>query len=636
MTSSETKPRETGKIISGERIEQMRSRASRWLLAYFWIGAAALVILAQLVDVPTLDLLAPLSLLGALISILVYKAPASVQTRLSMAVSINALWMFGLYVVKDVDGGAYMLEVHMLYFITSAILISYACWRAILLTAAITILHHALLNFFAPVFVWQDGQHTLMHLANHAFLGTLNCAANILIAQSVKRYLQQIGEQAADAIYQAEHDPLSGLLNRRGLRAEVLRSCSKSARWTCVFQIDLDGFKRVNDTHGHETGDLVLVETASRIASLLPRSAAIARVGGDEFTIFAVDVDDATAEELALEIIARVSEPFAAPGQLIRISASVGYTSTTAVMRESLDKLMHDADLALYTAKRLGKNRVAQYSAHLRASLEESELHVREIECALEESQFEPWFQPQHDTNTGAVTGIEVLARWRHPEKGILAPPSFLHSLKELGREGDLDEMMLTDALNKIRQLEDNNINVPRISFNLSLARVRDPHLVERLNRLPKPKARIAIEIVETIMFEELSAHDLSRIQELRDLGIEIDVDDFGTGHASMIALTGVHPHRIKIDRSLVSGSAENDKKCVLLSSIADIAHTLGIGMIAEGVETIEELEQVAALGVSEVQGYLFSPALSTTNLGVYLQDTSRRKQQVAQAYWFE
>lgn len=346
---------------SPSRMEDMRRQASLWLLAYFWLGTALLLISASFLAMPLLNILYPLGIAGLICSILVCRKPIALQTRLTITVAINALWMFALYLARDVHNGEYMLEVHMLYFISSAFLISYACWRSIVLTTVLALSHHVLMSLVAPSLVWQETQNAWVHVANHSFLGALNCAAGIMISNAIKHYLQQIEKHVAFATYQAEHDALSGLLNRRGLQVAFQNAASLLGQTTSVLMIDLDGFKRVNDDEGHEAGDSLIIEVARRLTDLLPPQSVVARIGGDEFLIINPNTDEASARLLADRIVNLLSQPLNLIGSTVQISASIGLEIRRGLLQTNLEFLMRNADVALYEAKVRGKNQVVLY-----------------------------------------------------------------------------------------------------------------------------------------------------------------------------------------------------------------------------------------------------------------------------------
>ncbi len=417
---------------------------------------------------------------------------------------------------------------------------------------------------------------------------------------------QELEAARNDLEFQALHDPLTGLPNRRYVERfiERLKATPATERKpiACI-HIDLDRFKEVNDTAGHNVGDAVLRSISQVLVSLSNSACFLARIGGDEFVIF---IQAANAGELASEIgasiVTRVAKPISADGREWRLGASVGI----AVQDTSCDisQLIADADIALYEAKKRGKGRVRLYTPTLRSEFVTSRQLADEILAAIEQDQFVPFFQPQFDAKSLEIVGAEALVRWNHPERGLISPAAFLPVAEKIGKLCAIDEIILTKSLDAVRKFEVEGFKLPRVSVNVSAQRLREESFLSKLSSLRFNPGSLSFELLESISFDE-EDHALSKaIESVRGMGIELEIDDFGTGHASLVSLIELAPHRLKIDRKLVKPLATSNSQRKLISSVVDIARSMDIGVVAEGVETFEQIEILRALGCSTLQGF--------------------------------
>jgi diguanylate cyclase (GGDEF)-like protein len=608
----------------GETVKRLRQTVSRILLWYFWIFAAIPVLATYWTNGATLYVALPLILIGIISSVSVYRDPAGLSTRLTMTVAINSTWMFGLYVASDIHNGEYMLEVHMLYFINTSIILAYVCWRSVLMTTVAALVHHSILTLIYPELVWPSSDYSWWHLLNHYSLGTVNCLGGIFIAVMLKRFLDNMESLKIEAQHRSIHDDLTGLLNRRGLRQsfeELVQSDGDKAEIT-LFQLDLDGFKGINDTAGHAAGDKILVLVAQQLRSIAPVNSVISRIGGDEFVVVspAIDPIDEKLFVSKLEGWTKLAHPVARPP--LRVGASTGITNSR-LSGVSLDSMMIDADIALYEAKKAGKNRALTFCPRMKTDAHTLIHASDELVLALENGEFEPYFQTQHDCTTGVIVGIEVLARWLHPEGGVLGPADFLEAVNRTGKAAAFDEYILRRALERVATLEHAGFHVPKVSFNVSFQRLSDPDLIPSLAHLPRVRADIAFELVESVFFDNLNSEELDAVRAMRESGIQIEIDDFGTGHASIIALTRLKPDLIKIDRALISPIARHPEQLQLVKAIVEMARSLGIKCLAEGVETQEEINLLRSVGVNYVQGFAFSKPACIEGLKGHLMKAS-------------
>jgi diguanylate cyclase (GGDEF)-like protein len=416
------------------------------------------------------------------------------------------------------------------------------------------------------------------------------------------------------------HDALTGLPNRRFLERHLaeLGDGPGARTGVALLHIDLDRFKQINDTLGHGAGDAMLLHAASVMKANLRPDDVVARIGGDEFVAVCRSPDaEALAAALAERLVRAMREPASYEGHECRLGVSIGVACApdgvapggTGVT--SGTKLLVDADIALYRAKNRGRNRWEFFTEDLQAEVVRAKRTADEILGGLERGEFFPLFQPQFDARTHRLVGAEALVRWRHPTEGVLTPDRFLGVAEEINVVAAIDRLVLMDALGRIRGWRAVGFDVPRISVNVSLRRLHDEALVPELRGLGIEPGTIAFELVESIYLDDDEEIVSWNIDNLKDLGIEIEIDDFGTGYASIVSLTKLRPRRLKIDRQLVLPVVSSPQQRNLVRSIVDIGKSMEIEIIAEGVETLEHAAVLADLGCDILQGYAFSRPLT-------------------------
>ncbi|WP_299671071.1 GGDEF and EAL domain-containing protein [uncultured Roseobacter sp.] len=414
----------------------------------------------------------------------------------------------------------------------------------------------------------------------------------------------------------ANHDALTGLLNRRALYdcLSALESGTGAEVEVSVMKLDLDRFKAINDSLGHKAGDDVLVEVARLLLRHARTSDLVARIGGDEFVIVVKSprsVED--VEQLGHRLVVAISQPMMIEGTSCEIGASVGFTMATSA-ETTPDQLLIEADLALYKAKRNGRGQVFAYSGDLSAEFERRRVLFAQIDAALAEDQFEPHFQPQICMETGKLFGCEVLARWRHPERGIIAPATFIAAAEDAGLIRQIDLMMVEKGLNALERLRSLGYDIPSISVNASAATLRDPNLSDRLlqevlSRGLSPRD-LTVEILENTLIQSEDDYAIRSVQQLTKTGFSVVLDDFGTGYASMSNLSRLQIDGIKLDRSLVA-PMPNARAESIVAALVALSRSLDMRIVAEGVETPEQFARVKDLGCDVVQGFLISHPMS-------------------------
>lgn len=413
--------------------------------------------------------------------------------------------------------------------------------------------------------------------------------------------------------FNALHDPLTTLANRRKLDEELDRlgraGPASGTRFT-ILHLDLDRFKEINDTLGHAAGDAVLTHAAEILSRAVEKDDLVARIGGDEFVILITR--PVTTEALCLlseRIIEEMGRPVDFDGFSCRCGVSIGIARSQGIGSDPR-KVLINADIALYQAKEKGRNGYEFFSQALQANIVTRKRLADDILAGLERDEFTVWYQPQFDATTMRLTGAEALVRWRHPDQGILASGRFLRLAEELNVVARIDQLVLETALrDKMRWMAE-GIDLPRISVNVSSRRLHDPALVDQLRGLSIRPGEIAFELVESIFLDDSDDPASANLADIKALGIDIEIDDFGTGHTSIVSLLRLKPKRLKIDRQLVMPILNSPQERALVRSIIDIARSLGVETIAEGVETPAHAELLRTLGCDELQGYAFAKPL--------------------------
>jgi diguanylate cyclase (GGDEF)-like protein/PAS domain S-box-containing protein len=417
--------------------------------------------------------------------------------------------------------------------------------------------------------------------------------------------------------HQALHDPLTGLPNRRALDAAIQERTGHGAT---LIRIDLDHFKYINDTLGHEAGDFALCEVARILREETSEADLPVRVGGDEFVIFmgqGKGIDD--AEALAEQILVRIREPKIQGSKTIRFGASFGVASTQDDLL-TLDQLIVGADAALYEAKDMGRNRVRRYSKDLHHQVLDRRSLAREIRLAIAREEFVPYFQPQFCARTRAIVGVETLVRWASPTLGLVMPDKFLPVARQLSAIEDIDGIIFEKALRDIDFLNRQGFDIPKVSFNVTAERVSNPDLFTAVLKHQVGRPKIAFEILESVLIEDQSELFRFSLDRLREMGVSIEVDDFGSGHASILGLMHLMPDVMKIDKELVLPITESDTALGLMRQVVGMADLMGLKITAEGVETLEHADILADLGCDTLQGYAFTKPLSTDDLATFLR----------------
>ncbi|SOH94548.1 diguanylate cyclase (GGDEF) domain-containing protein [Monaibacterium marinum] len=425
--------------------------------------------------------------------------------------------------------------------------------------------------------------------------------------------------------YVSLHDAHTGLANRRYLERR-LEEAAADGEHLAVLHIDLDRFKQINDTFGHFTGDYVLRHVAKTMVQESRLGDFVARVGGDEFAILCRYSGDASRVlALAERLVERLSQPIRCKGVECRTGASIGVALPEFGTVEPRQLLLN-ADVALYRAKTGGRGRVEIFSRSMDAEMKLENRLSEDMIRGLERSEFRPVYEVQVRADTFELCGVEALARWHHPEDGLLAPGRFAAVAERDDRMGAIDKMILQTACADMEQLREEGIEIPCLSVNVSAQRLAGSELIEELRELKITPGSLSFELVETVLFDETDATWQWQIDRIRDLGIGIEIDDFGTGYASIVSLLRLNPDRMKIDRQFTAALTGSDHSRRVIAAMIEIGRALNVDIVAEGVETLEQARILREMGCGVLQGWLFSKPMDIDALAAFARQSPQAR----------
>ncbi|AZQ66702.1 EAL domain-containing protein [Silicimonas algicola] len=429
---------------------------------------------------------------------------------------------------------------------------------------------------------------------------------------------QRLHALAKSVAQKSVEDPLTGLSNRRHFEVELttwIANLNKKGAAFSVFYIDLDRFKSVNDTLGHDAGDKVLVCVANMLRRLTEPSDLVARLGGDEFVVLKLLGNSALKiSSIADEIVQEMKEPFTFEGKLTWCSASVGVAIANAGM-EYPEQVVADADAALYHAKSQGKGRWSFFTEEMHNESVAIKQLSSDLLVACEKRQFIPFFQPVIDAVTGSISCAEVLVRWAHATRGILPPDAFLDTATNIGILKKIDEIVFGYLHEALAYFDATGVDLPRVAVNISAGRLADPSFIHDIKSSHINPERLIVEILESVYLERMGDVVRWALDELDDLGVTVAIDDFGTGHASVQGLLKIRPAILKIDRQFIQPIVKDNNSRALVSSIVGIGKSLGMKIVAEGVETEEHARRVKKIGCDYLQGFYFGKPMCADDL---------------------
>ncbi|MER9406040.1 EAL domain-containing protein [Mesorhizobium caraganae] len=431
------------------------------------------------------------------------------------------------------------------------------------------------------------------------------------MSKAILRKTHELIDARNSMAFIAVHDGLTGLHNRTFLTDHfetLIKGAHRRRERLAVIQLDLDRFKQINDTLGHAAGDYVLVVTAQRMRDSCRASDLCARLGGDEFVMIlngAGGTEDINM--LARRILEQINEPIMFQGTTVLPGASAGIAVYPIDADNAADLLVH-ADLALYSAKKLGGGSFSFFSEELRRELDYRKQLEHDIRIAISENAFQVYFQPQVSLTNGAISGIEALVRWKHAERGMISPGEFIPVAEKCGFMPEIGRIVFAKAIEQAAEWDRAGIAFGRLAVNVSGTELREPDfdrfLFATLEKAGLSPDKLSLEIVESVILDDEKTGIAAKLRHIRAAGIHLELDDFGTGYASLSHVNPNEIDRLKIDRRFVQNINENGDNTKIVRAITELARGLGISIVAEGAETEAELDSLMAIGCDQVQGY--------------------------------
>ncbi|WP_368743174.1 putative bifunctional diguanylate cyclase/phosphodiesterase [Enterobacter asburiae] len=431
---------------------------------------------------------------------------------------------------------------------------------------------------------------------------------------------------------QARFDALTGLANRHQMdlrMQDCLRSALLSKKPFAVIFLNVDHFKRVNDTWGHSVGDELLITVAQRITARLTREMTLARLGGDAFILLVPECDDDRLNALVTALLEDVRRPLSVCGHTLSTTISAG-VSLYPQDGETLHELKLKADAALHRVKEEGRNGWAIYRAEMSTAIPAKPGFLQELSQALERDQFELWYQPTWHAGEKTIHGFEALLRWRHPEQGIVLPNLFIPSLEQTGLIIPVGNWAIEAACRQLHFWTEQGFSQWTLSLNLSPIQFEQPDIFQiissMLEKYSLSPSRLILEVTESTALKNLD-RSIELLNAFNHAGIVVSIDDFGTGYSNLLMLSVLPAKELKIDRSFVTSMLENEKSYKLVETIISIARTMEMNVVAEGIETEEQQAVLTRLGCDYLQGYLFSRPLPAEQVPWLLLQINSDKQ---------
>jgi diguanylate cyclase (GGDEF)-like protein len=478
------------------------------------------------------------------------------------------------------------------------------------------ILMYPLVVYFAMI---QEAYGYFLAAYSVVFLGLLLYTSN-----NSYHLIQQI-------YHQAQHDPLTGLYNRRyfsGYLEQMLNSLESSTKFAYILLIDLDYFKTINDSLGHEIGDKLLIEVANRIESFCEDTHLIARIGGDEFMMASYEFDNSKAcmKEANLfskKLLIALKDTYIIDNHHLHISASIGIKQIGKKPMKA-DQVIKEADIAMYEVKAQGRDGIIDFNDVLARKVDNNLEVERRLYFALKSNEIELHYQPQVNQDQ-KIIGCEVLVRWHNAELGMVSPEEFIMIAEKTGLIIDLGNYILVEAFKTLKSWDEKGIDLEQFSINISVRQFLHSSFIYQVEHLcdlylnENTRKKLVFEVTETLLAEDISKI-ASIINELKSLGIAVSMDDFGTGYSSLSFLREIPIDELKIDRAFVSRLGESHSDKMMVSTIISLANIFNLSIVAEGVETGEQFRFLLENGCSIFQGYYFSKPLRREDFEIYLQ----------------
>ncbi len=540
------------------------------------------------------SVVAALLVAGVVAYPLVFSVLPGAGRTLRSAGTTGSLLAASVLLVHLLDG---LTEAHFHFFVVVGLVSLYQDRAPFGLALAVVVLHHGAAGTLFPHEVFS---HDAAH--RHPWLWTLVHGGSVLAASLAHLASWRLNER------QGLHDPLTGLANRTRMRTTLGRLLGEGTGPVGVLYLDLDDFKDVNDTRGHAAGDELLVGIAARLQASVRGGDEVTRLGGDEFAVV-VDGDVEEAVAVGERVLARLAQPVLVGGRPLTVHVSIGVADTATAGDRRPGTLLRNADLAMYRAKALGKNRLVRYVPGMAEAAEVEATLLQDLATAAGAGQLEVHYQPTVDLVDGRTTGYEALVRWHHPTLGLLPPAEFIPQAEESGHVVGIGRWVLEQAVHQAAEWTAGSGRAIGISVNLSPRQLDDDDVVALVARVLAesglPAGQLVLEMTEGVLLRDVD-QVVGQLEELRALGVRIAIDDFGTGYSSLSYLRRLPADVLKIDRSFVQELGTGGPSTTLVASMIELARSLGLEVVAEGVETAQQQAVLGDLACSSAQGFLF------------------------------
>jgi len=567
---------------------------------------------------------------GLITFLLVIAYPFFKGTQVMRALVGIGMMLFSLIYIQQHLG---RIEMHFHVFIALAILSIYKDTVPVFVAAVTTIVHHLIFNYLQfyeislfdmPVMVFNYGCGMDIVLLHGIFVFAEALVIGYIIKLQIEygveqnRSENQILGLNEELSFTSLHDSLTGLPNRYNLYSQLKLTVANANRYERKFAVlflDLDHFKNINDTLGHNVGDTLLKAVSHKLKSMIRENDIVARIGGDEFIIILNDFNDlGTLEQVISKILDAFHQEWVVQNHFLRLSTSIGVAIYPDDSQE-INELMKFADIAMYKAKAEGRDQFSFFTATLNAQVHEEVKIAHDMHRALEDHEFVLYYQPKIHISTGKIIGAEALIRWKHHEKGIIYPNSFISIAENTGFILKLGTWIIDETVEMLSRLQHAGYTDIHVSCNVSTRQFQNLHLYSDIENAIFTNginpAQFAIEITESVMMEYLDV-TLEVLKKMKGLGIHICMDDFGTGYSSLSYLRRFPIDSLKIDKCFVDDiSANENNDHILLNTIIAMGQTLNLNVIAEGVEEAYQMEYLKARGCEYYQGYYFAKPVS-------------------------
>ncbi|MDO9208827.1 MAG: EAL domain-containing protein [Sulfuricurvum sp.] len=577
---------------------------------------------------------------GGLITLILLFAYRSFQgTQVMRALVAVGMMLFSLIYIQQHLG---RIEMHFHVFIALAILSLYKDVVPVFVAAATTIIHHAVFNFLQlnevslfgmPVMVFNYGcgmdivfLHGVFVIAEALVIGYI-IKLQIEYGVELNRSENQILGLNEELSFTSLHDSLTGLPNRYNLYSQLklmVANANRYERKFAVLFLDLDHFKNINDTLGHNVGDGLLKAVSQKLNSIIRENDIVARIGGDEFIIVLNDFSDSgTLEQVISKILDTFHREWIVQNHFLRLSTSIGVAIYPDDSKD-INELMKFADIAMYKAKAEGRDQFSFFTATLNAQVHEEVNIAHDMHRALEDREFVLYYQPKIHILSGKIIGAEALIRWNHHEKGLIYPNNFITIAENTGFILKLGTWIIEETAEMISRLQHSGYTDVHVSCNVSTRQFQNLHLFSDIENAIRNNEinpdQFAIEITESVMMEYLEV-TLEVLKRIKSLGVHICMDDFGTGYSSLSYLRQFPIDSLKIDKSFVDDISENENNDhILLNTIIAMGQTLNLNVIAEGVEQAYQMEYLKERGCEYYQGYYFAKPVPEDEFFVLLE----------------